>query len=290
VVTGGGQGIGREICLALAGLGAAVVIAELSAEDGLATETLVARTGGRALFIQTDMSSEESVTVLGAKAREAFGAPDILVNNAILCPVKPVTEMETELWDRVLAVNLRGAFLTVKAFLPDMLAAGRGIIVNLVSTDAMPGLSAYIASKEGLVGFTRSLALEVGDRGVRVVALGPGMVDTPGLRRAGVVLAPVLGLTAEEFFKVSIHPAYEGLMPAADAGLATAYLVAELADEYHGEVVDGYTVLERAGYLKPPVEVLAEAVNPSRLPPEAAPATRRPATTPSGLPEAGSGA
>jgi len=185
----------------------------------------------------------------------------------------------------VLAVNLRGAFLTVKAFLPGMLASGRGTIVNLVSTDAMPGLSAYIASKEGLVGFSRSLALEVGDRGVRVLAFGPGMVDTPGLREAGAALAPILGLPAEEFFKVSIHPAYDGPMPVADAGLAAAYLISEPADDYHGEVVDGYTVLERAGYIQPAVKRLAGSTTSSTAAPEPAPAVRPPGA-PSASPKA----
>lgn len=121
----------------------------------------------------------------------------------------------------------------------------------MVSTDAMPGISAYIATKQGIAGFSQSLAAEMGGRGVRVVAFGPGMVDTPAIRDLAPDLAPLLGLSERQFLEISLHPAYEGLMPATDAGAATAYLAARLAGEYHGEVVDGYTVLERAEYLAP---------------------------------------
>lgn len=251
VVTGGGRGIGREIVRAFAWLGARVVIAELS-DEGLETERRVKESGSQALFARTDVSSEAEVAALARKTREAFGPVDILINNAILCPVAPVLEMDASLWDRVMAVNLRGAFLTCKAFLPDMVSRRRGVVVNMISTDAMPGLSAYIASKQGLTGFSQSLAAEVGRQGVRVVAFAPGMVDTPGIRGAAEGLAPQLGFTVEQFLSLSLHPAYEGLMPADHAAAATAYLAAALADEFHGETVTGYTVLERAGFIQTP--------------------------------------
>jgi NAD(P)-dependent dehydrogenase (short-subunit alcohol dehydrogenase family) len=253
VVTGAGRGIGREVARALAWLGARVVIAELDEAGGHATEGMIRDAGGTALFVHADVSDAVAVGSLAQRVRSAFGAVDLLINNAIVCPVVPVAEMDVDTWDRVIAVNLRGAFLTCRAFLPSMLAQGQGTIVNMVSTDAMPGLSAYIASKQGLVGFTQSLAVEVGDRGIRVIAFGPGMVDTPGIRDVAPDLAPRLGLTEAEFLKVPLHTAYTGLMPATHAGAATAYLVAGLAEAYHGEVVDGYTILERAGVIGAPV-------------------------------------
>jgi len=251
VVTGGGRGIGREIVRAFAWLGARVVIAELS-DEGLETERMVKEAGGQALFVKTDVSSEAEVAGLARRTREAFGPVDILINNAILCPVAPVLEMDAALWDHVIAVNLRGTFLTCKAFLPDMVSRQRGVVVNMISTDAMPGLSAYIASKQGITGFSQSLAAEVGQQGVRVVAFAPGMVDTPGIRGAAQALAPQLGFTAEQFLSLSLHPAYAGLMPADHAAAATAYLAVALADEFHGETVTGYTVLERAGFIHTP--------------------------------------
>jgi hypothetical protein len=121
----------------------------------------------------------------------------------------------------------------------------------MISTEAMPGLAAYIASKQGITGFSQSLALEVGECGVRVIPFAPGMVDTPGIRGVAPALAPRLGLSQEQFLKTPLHQAFDGLMPAEYAGAATAYLIATLADEFHGEPVTGYTVLERAGLIQP---------------------------------------
>ena len=251
IVTGAGRGIGRETALALAWIGARVVVAEINEPAGRAVEQEIRAAGGQAVFIACDVSESGAVDKLVTTANAAFGPVDILVNNAILCPAVGVTEMSVELWDRVVAVNLRGTFLTCRACLPAMLARRRGTIVNMVSTEAMPGLSAYIATKQGIAGFSQSLALEVGEQGVRVIPFGPGMVDTPGIRSVAPDLAPRLGLSEAQFLAVPLHPAFDGLMPADYAGAATAYLIAALADEFHGESVSGYTVLERAGLISP---------------------------------------
>ncbi len=251
VVTGAGRGIGREVARALAWLGAQVVIAELDPILGAETERLIQQEGARALFIRTDVAAQESVIAMVGQARSAFGRISILVNNAILCPYAPLAEMGVALWDQVVAVNLRGAFLTCRSLLPDMLAARQGVIVNMISVDAMPGLSAYIATKKGLAGFSQSLAMEVGEQGVRVIPFVPGMVDTPGIRSVASGLAPRLGLSEEQFLHMPLHAAFEGLMPGVFAGVATAFLIARLADEFHGETVTGYEVLERAGLIQP---------------------------------------
>jgi NAD(P)-dependent dehydrogenase (short-subunit alcohol dehydrogenase family) len=253
VVTGGGRGIGREIVRAFAWLGARLVIAEI-ADTGLETQQIVTAEGGTAQFIRIDVSSEKDVAALARQSLEMFGPADILVNNAILCPSASVLDLDVALWDQVMAVNLRGTFLMCKAFLPQMLERSQGMIINMISTDAMPYLSAYIASKAGISAFTKSLAGEVGEQGVRVIAFVPGFVDTPGLRAAAQGLAPHMGLTVEQFLKLPFHPDYPDGMPAEDAGAATAYLAAVLADEFHGEQVTGYTVLERAGLIKPDAE------------------------------------
>jgi NAD(P)-dependent dehydrogenase (short-subunit alcohol dehydrogenase family) len=252
IVTGAGRGIGRETARALAWLGAKVIIAELNDVLGTETRELIQKEGGEALFIHTDVSDVNSVKELATKTHKAFRTVDILVNNAILCPATLVTEMDVDLWDRVLAVNLRGTFLTCKTFLPEMLAKEHGTVVNMISTEAMPGLSAYIASKQGIAGLSQSLALEVEGQGVQVISFGPGMVDTPGIRSVVPDLAPRLGMNEEQFLTVPLHPAFDGLMPVEYAGAATAYLVAKLADEFHGEMVTGYEVLERAGVIAPP--------------------------------------
>jgi NAD(P)-dependent dehydrogenase (short-subunit alcohol dehydrogenase family) len=249
VITGGGRGIGRELVRSFALLGGKVAIAELS-ESGKEVEVEVKQTGGEALFVKTDVANADDVWGLCEAVHTTFGTVDILINNAIRCPVVSVVEMEKAEWDEVMSINLGGTFLTCKAFLPDMLERGQGIIVNMVSTDAMPGLSAYIASKQGITGFSQSLAAEVGEAGVRVIAFGPGMVDTPGIRQAAEGLAPRLGMTREQFMSLSLHSAYEGLMPAEHAAAAAVYLVHSLAEECHGEVVNGYDVLERAGLIQ----------------------------------------
>jgi len=263
VVTGAGRGIGRESARALAWLGAKVVIAELNNVLGTETRELIHKDAGEALFIHTDVSDTESVTALAAETHKSFRTVDILVNNAILCPAVSVVDMDVELWDEVVAVNLRGAFLTCKTFLPEMLAKKHGTIVNMISTEAMPGLSAYIATKQGVAAFSQSLALEVEGQGVYVIPFGPGMVDTPGIRNVASKLAPRLGMSAEQFLGVSLHPAFEGLMPVEYAGVATTYLIAKLADEFHGETVTGYGVLERAGVIRSP-EVRGQAPGSSK--------------------------
>ena len=249
VVTGAGRGIGLQVARAFALLGGKVVIAELS-EDGKRAEEQIRAEGGKAIYIQTDVSDSASVTRTSQATREQFGPVDILVNNAIRCPVASVMDMDESLWDQVIAVNLRGTFLTCKTFLPGMLSRKHGTIINMVSTDAMPGLSAYIASKQGIVGFSQSLDLEVNPAGINVIPFGPGMVDTPSIRAAAPDLAPLLGMSEQQFLTIPLHAAYDGLMPPEHAGAATVYLAARLADEFHGQTVNGYEVLERAGLLK----------------------------------------
>ena len=248
IVTGAGRGIGFHTARAFALLGAKVILAELS-ENGKNAEEAIHREGGTALFIQTDVSNQDSVTQLLEQTHQVFGTVDVLVNNAIFIQQVRVEDMSTEIWDRTMAVNLRGTFLTSRACLPDLLGKNQGLILNMITTDAMPGLSAYIASKQAITGFSQSLALELERTGVRVIPFGPGMVDTPGIRSVAEGLAPQLGLTESEFLNLSLHADYQGLMPPEHAAAAAVYLAASLAEEFHGQVVNGYEILERAGVL-----------------------------------------
>jgi NAD(P)-dependent dehydrogenase (short-subunit alcohol dehydrogenase family) len=270
VVTGAGRGIGRATAMALALLGARVVIAEIS-NEGQSTLQDIERMGLRATFVRTDVSKPEDIKNLAQTVWREFGPIDILINNAALCPVVPVTEMSLEVWDQVMAVNLRGMFLGCRAFLPGMLGQQSGMIINMVSAESFPFISAYITSKQGMVAFSQSLAAEVGERGVKVIAFGPGMVDTPAIREVGKRLAPRLGMTSQQFFSISLDPAYEGLMPVEDSALAAALLILNYAAEYHGEVVTAYDILKRAKYLQAEKEETVEPrtgrIQPGQLPP-----------------------
>ncbi len=249
VVTGAGQGIGFQTARAFALLGGKVVLAELSAQ-GQQAEAAIRAEGGVARFVSTDVSDQDSVAQLIETVGQVYGPVDVLVNNAIFISQSTVEDMPIPDWDRTIAVNLRGTFLTCRAVLPAMRHRNRGLILNMVSTDAMPGLSAYLASKGGITSFSQSLALELEGTGVRVIPFGPGMVDTPGIRSVAGGLAPQLGLAETQFLNLSLHAGYDGLMPPEHAGAAAVYLSARLADEFNGQVVNGYEILERAGVLQ----------------------------------------
>lgn len=192
VVTGAGRGVGAALALRLAGRGARVVLAARSADElERATQAVRERHGaGCALGVRCDVSDARDVEALSLRATEFFdGAPaDLLVNNAGIAPRSPLLEMSEETWDRVLDVNLKGAFLCTKAFLPAMVARKKGRVVNVASissTLGTPKLSAYCASKWGLVGFTKAVAEEVREHGVQVLSVMPGSIDTKMLEGSG---------------------------------------------------------------------------------------------------------
>lgn len=211
VVTGAGSGIGRAIALGLAGEGAHVVV-HYHRSDAGAREVLekILALGRKALLVQGDLSREEDVHKLVDASRDAFGRIDVLVNNAglrtiVLCGRErcPVWEMKVTDWDRMIAVNLRGPFLLSKAVLPQMIKQGNGSIINISSgagTKAVPGRSAYTASKHALEGFTKALAGEIKDTPVRVNTLAPGgmtNVDGRGGLPVGVIVPACVYLASD---------------------------------------------------------------------------------------------
>jgi NAD(P)-dependent dehydrogenase (short-subunit alcohol dehydrogenase family) len=187
VVTGGGRSLGLAFAGALAGEGAAIVIADLEDASKAAAE-LAAAHGVEAVSIATDVSDEAQVARLADETIARFGRIDVLVNNAALfaeMPLMPYDRIGVELWDRVMAVNVRGAFLTAKHIAPHMVRAGAGKIVNIGSGTAykgMPEMLAYVASKAAILGLTRSLARELGPHGICVNTLAPGLTESPSLK------------------------------------------------------------------------------------------------------------
>ncbi|HVQ76619.1 MAG TPA: 3-oxoacyl-ACP reductase family protein [Candidatus Binatia bacterium] len=178
IVTGGAQGIGRAYCLGTVAEGARVVVADIA--DPTATVKAVEARGGQALGVECDVSREADTQRLATEALARFGRIDVLVNNAALYGTltrRPFMDIPVEEWDRVMAINLRGLFLCARAVFPSMRAQGKGAIINIASSTFFRGVPDYIhytTSKGGVVGFTRSLARELGDFGIRVNAIAPG--------------------------------------------------------------------------------------------------------------------
>ncbi|MFQ5917879.1 MAG: SDR family NAD(P)-dependent oxidoreductase [Candidatus Binatia bacterium] len=203
IVTGGGHGIGKAYCLGFGRAGARVVPADIDGQSakGVVSELSKVTEAG-ALAITVDVSDEESTKQMAAKTLETFGRIDVLVNNAAIFATIPmnrggIDSISLDEWDRLMAVNLKGPFLCARAVLPAMRAQKSGKIINIASGTALsgpPGRIHYVASKAGVLGFTRTLAREVGDDNIQVNALVPGSTlseenpteDILKMRREGV--------------------------------------------------------------------------------------------------------
>ena len=183
IVTGGAHGIGRAYCRGLAAEGAKVVVADLDIDAAEAVVRSLGESGSDALAVRADVSQAEDVDAMARAAADRFGSVDGLINNAAVFQVPamsrvPFEQIPIDEWDRLIAVNLRGVFLGCRAVVPYMKEQGRGKIINISSGTVFHGSANsahYVTSKAGVIGFTRSLARELGDHNINVNAIAPGL-------------------------------------------------------------------------------------------------------------------
>ena len=247
VVTGGAMGIGRGIVERLAEAGANVIVADMNGEAATTTANEVTvKGGGRAVALQLDCTASAAGNDAVAACVREFGSIDILVNNAGIYPQVPMLSMDEALWDKVQAVNLKGLAFMSKAVAAKMIEqANGGAIVNIASIDgihpSMVGLAAYDASKGGVIMFTKNFALEVAPHGIRVNAIAPGAIATPG------TAAPLAGSGMTQADLEAMMQAFTAKIPLArqgdpdDIAKVAVFLASSAAGYMAGEtvVVDG---------------------------------------------------
>lgn len=235
IVTGGGSGIGEAVAALLAKGGAKVVVADVNAGHAAAVAKAIGGSGGTAMPVTVDVADPASVEAMVGAAVKAYGALHLAVNNAgIGGPIGATGEYPVEGWRKVLDINLSGVFYGLRYEIPAMLAAGGGAIVNMASilgNVGTAGSPAYVAAKHGVVGLTKTAAIEYAAKGIRINSVGPGYIETPLLS----------GLDeATHKHLVGLHPAGR-LGTAEEVATLTAFLLSDEASfitgSYH--LVDG---------------------------------------------------
>jgi 2-hydroxycyclohexanecarboxyl-CoA dehydrogenase len=229
VVTGGGSGIGRAVAQRLARDDAALAIWDLNEQGAAETAALITAAGGKAIALRADAADAAAIKGAADKTRAALGPITIIVNNAGITGNVPFLELPVDAWDRMIAVNLKGPYLCTREVLPDMLTAGWGRIINITSSSIQTGatnMSHYVASKGGLMGMTKALAMEFAAKNITVNMVPPGFIDTPMLRGAPVNV---------EAFAASMPMKRPGKPE--DIAAACAYLASEEAGYVTGQTI-----------------------------------------------------
>lgn len=241
IITGAASGIGLEAAKAFAQKGAAVVVSDIDGERLKEAEKIVKAINQKTASFVSDVSKEEDVGNLVKFAVKKFGHLDIACNNAgVGGELNPTADYTVAEWDRVMNINLRGQWLCMKNQIPEMLKSGGGAIVNVASILGTVGFAnapAYVAAKHGLVGLTKSAALEYSAKGVRVNAIAPAFIETPMLDRAGLTTDPEAKASL-----VKLHPIGRLGKPE-----EVAHAIVWLSSD-EASFVTGHTLLVDGGY------------------------------------------
>lgn len=183
LITGAGSGLGRASAAELAAEGSRIAVMDMNLEGATETVSMVTDAGGDAFAVQGDVSDSASVQSVVATVLDHFGTIDILINNAgVVGELKPVHEVSEESWDFVMGVDMKGVFLCSKYVIPTMLAKGKGVIINIASVSGFIASATgveYTSAKHGVTGLTKQLAYDYGHQGIRSIAIGPGVIETP---------------------------------------------------------------------------------------------------------------
>lgn len=248
IVTGSTSGIGQGMALALAKAGANVMLNGLGKAEDIEREraTMEKETGSKIAYNGADMTKPDQIAKLIEETKATFGSVDIIVNNAGVQHVAPIDEFPPEKWDLIIAINLTSAFHMTRLALPHMKAAGWGRVINLASAHALvasPFKSAYVASKHGIAGMTKAVALEVAEKNITVNAICPGYVKTPLVEGQIADTAKARGMTEQQVISDVILGAQptKKFTTVEQIGAMTVFLCSDAAENITGTMlqIDG---------------------------------------------------
>ena len=241
IITGAGSGRGRESAIELAKEGSRIAVADVNLAGAQETVATITAAGGDAFALEADVSKSASVQKMIAGVLDHYGTIDILVNNAgVVGQLLPVHEVSEESWDFVQGVDMKGVFLCSKYAIPTMLAKGKGVIINIASVSGVLASATgveYTAAKHGVTGLTKQLAYDYGHKGIRSIAIGPGVIETP--------LTSEWTCEGGPFHELTMEAPAGRYGRAIDVARLVVFLASDEADFMHGHTIpiDGGSII-----------------------------------------------